>query len=554
MVLSPSFTSLQGSLASSINDLTVEAEQLEKAIRHNDVRLVSKMVDLYLGKQGSEKVSQGSRRSSNHSTTKDGRPVLKAQLAFDEQNGVEQVVRRESGSTEDRECTLFTNALHMAIENNAYDVTILLLKSGIDPNEAGVVPFTSDYWRRSSHTSEDSNVHNQDRLLNTSTLNLHGLLSASREPLIRTPSIRTPMLLSPQTGASFLGSQHQQPHLYFSANSSPSSINSDLSSVCLHSSPTRLVRMRPEMNATERTVFTRADGTCVSYEDEYNRERLFTLPPIFLAVALNNSAIVRELIHFGANVNVADSHGVTPLHLCLCQEHITRACLQLLVQSGAKMRAKNKQSIAPYELVDPDLTEEMLYLQRFIIDDSFGQMLPARAKHKLNRKETMMYANYKSIDRHQLEANSNSSVNLTTTSAKQLVSKEESLDSTGSGPLNLARIFESKETPVVSSHAKRKVVQIESTTRSKASGKDSVHICLDGDSSDQGFVIVDSPASASASASKHTQQANSTQIPANSSLFLPSTISSLMGHKRSFAFESSTTNSKSTANSNVSTQ
>ena len=47
LALSPSFNSLHGSLASSINDLTVEAEQLERAIRHNDTRFVRRMLELH---------------------------------------------------------------------------------------------------------------------------------------------------------------------------------------------------------------------------------------------------------------------------------------------------------------------------------------------------------------------------------------------------------------------------------------------------------------------------------------------------------------------------
>lgn len=544
MALSPSFTSIHSYASGSINDLTVEAEQLERAIRHNDVKFVVRMLEQYLGKMpATEKQSQTSRRSSTQSKAE--RPILKPQLAFDEQ-ATGDVPRRESGSTEEREClSLFSNAIHLAIENNAFEVTILLLKSGVDPNKSGLPPYTIDFWRRSSQTSEESNVQATQELnqLNASNLNLNlmtaGGLSASREPLLtRTSSIRTtnsPMLLSPQTGPSFFGGSQQAHHsLYFFANSSPSSINSELSSA-FNSSPTRLLRLRPEMSQPERTVFCRPDGSGVSYEEEYTRDRLFTLPPIFLAVALNNSAIIRELIHFGANVNASDSHGVTPLHLCLCQEHISRACLQLLVQSGAKMRAKNRQSIAPYELVDSELTEEILYLQKFIIDDSFCQLLPSQSKNKLNQKETMMYANYKNMERHLFDANSNSSVNLSTVNAKHLITKEESLDSYSSGP-NLARIFEPKTsagTPCSEAPHQKKKVQMD-PRQGKVASKD-VHICLD-DFSDQGLMESGSTATGTGGAGP-------------TSLFLPSTLSNLMGHKRSFAFESATgANMKATNN------
>ena len=47
LALSPSYNSMHSSLASSINDLTVEAEQLERAIRHNDTRHVRRMLELH---------------------------------------------------------------------------------------------------------------------------------------------------------------------------------------------------------------------------------------------------------------------------------------------------------------------------------------------------------------------------------------------------------------------------------------------------------------------------------------------------------------------------
>lgn len=142
----------------------------------------------------------------------------------------------------------------------------------------------------------------------------------------------------------------------------------------------------------------------------------------------------------------------------------------------------------------------------------------------------MMYANYKSIDKH-LDSNSNSSsVNLAgALTAKQLIGREESLDSFSSGP-NLGRIFEPKSSGTVGTpngETPKKKVQIDSRGQGKAS-KD-VHIYLD-DYSDNG--PSDSPATATAP----------------TSLFLPSTISNLMGHKRSFAVESSTGANMKSAN------
>lgn len=523
MVLSPSFNSLHGSLASSINDLTVEVELLEKAIRHNDVKFVSRALEIYLGKLSGDKQSQSTRRTDSQDS-RPNRPVLRSQSAFDEQHPQQQQqqfslndsIRRSSASTEEREnMTIFTNALHTAIENNAYDVTVLMLKHGVDPNEPGVAPYTFDYWRRSSHTSEDSNVVNQDRL------NLTNMVcSTSREPLIRTPSIRTansPMLLSPLAGPSFFGgggggsTTNNNPTIYFSANSSPSSINSDLSSMCHYQSTTKLIRLRAEMSAELRLVYCKSDGSPVSYDEEYVREKLFTLPPIYLAVALNNSVILRELIRFGANVNATDSHGVTPLHLCLCQEHISRACLHLLVQSGAKLKVKNNQLIAPFELVDPDLCDEVVDLQKSLIDELFTQMVP-QSKTSRSRKRDSIFSSHRVLPRDQ----SNNSINLAVLSKH--FAKEESLESNSSGT-NLTKFFESKLTGGGDRRGGGKEKQL-----SKQSSKN-VQICLD-DYSDH---LSDSPA---------TGTAKTLDTPSG-----PSTLfSGIIGHKRSFACDSHTAN------------
>ena len=235
--------------------------------------------------------------------------------------------RRESGSTDDRgreSPSIFTNSLHLAIENNSFDVTLLLLRSGIDPNEAGVQPYSMENWRRSSHASSDESCAPINAGTHTDRLtinNVNQMLSQSCEPLIRTPSIRsanTPMLLSPMAGPSHMsgaglaGSSlnintgHNS--IYFALNSSPSSINSELSSIGRFSTPTKVIRVRTDMWPNLKVVHMNSEGNGVTYDEEYTRENLYSLPPIFLCVALNNSAILRELIKFGANVNALDRY------------------------------------------------------------------------------------------------------------------------------------------------------------------------------------------------------------------------------------------------------
>ena len=72
-------------------------------------------------------------------------------------------------------------------------------------------------------------------------------------------------------------------------------------------------------------------------------------------------------------------YGITPMHLCLCQEHISRSCLQLLVENGARLYFKNSQSVAPFQLVSDDISPNIFILQKSIIDQAFAQIVPKQS-------------------------------------------------------------------------------------------------------------------------------------------------------------------------------
>ncbi|OTF76729.1 ankyrin repeat domain containing protein [Euroglyphus maynei] len=497
--------SRHNSQASSINDINYETEQLlEKAIRHNDVKLVSKILELYDdGKNESlDKTSLTAKKSSFSKDEKIERPVLKPQLAIDEQN----FSRGHSSSMDDGDNSYnFSNALHLAIENNSFDVFVFLLKHRIDPNNPGKACCQTECFRRSRNTSVDS----QDHFLYS---NFKNIPSTSCEPLIRSPSIRSanlPLLLNPNIVStpkmpSFQFMQSNQ----FSINSEPYNFNSRRSST----KSAKIIQIRSEIPADRKIVHTCSDGTRITYDEEYNREKLFMLPPIFLAVALNNSVILRELIAFGANVNLADGHGVTPLHLCLCQQHISRACLRLLIYSGAKLKTKNNNNVAPIDLVDETFAHEIIQMQKAIIDESFEQLL-LRSTNVVGRRDSIPFIK----NRKQSKTTLIKTVNNLVSTSERLFLKDNSTDSYTNGT-NIAKFFETK---IMNNEIKRKNFPF----TIKQSSKDATTVGQEDKSP-----LENRPKNVPRKSITNSATSNST-------LFLPTSPGSI-GHKRSFAIDS----------------
>ncbi|GIY69213.1 ANK_REP_REGION domain-containing protein [Caerostris darwini] len=116
------------SLASSVSDLSLEAEQLDKAVRANDTQVVRRTLELHHGSPFLDKSSEGSQ---------------------------DFFCRDLSPALEPPRPPLFANALHLAVECNSLDVARLLLKYGTDPSEPGMAPSSVEQWRRGSCNSNN---------------------------------------------------------------------------------------------------------------------------------------------------------------------------------------------------------------------------------------------------------------------------------------------------------------------------------------------------------------------------------------------------------------
>jgi hypothetical protein len=88
------------------------------------------------------------------------------------------------------------------------------------------------------------------------------------------------------------------------------------------------------------------NGT-LDYTGYYTTERLFTLPPLFLAAQRNNHYACTLLLKYGANVNVRDELFCSPLHLAARLQH--NVC-DILVSHHASITISNKYGDTPLSL------------------------------------------------------------------------------------------------------------------------------------------------------------------------------------------------------------
>ena len=117
-----------------------------------------------------------------------------------------------------------------------------------------------------------------------------------------------------------------------SSSQTPTSHTYSQSSACL--SP-NLPRASPCRNGT------------LDYNAYYTNERLFTLPPLFLAAQRNNHFACTLLLKYGANINARDEQYCSPLHLASRLQHDVCG---ILVSHHACTTISNKYGDTPFSL------------------------------------------------------------------------------------------------------------------------------------------------------------------------------------------------------------
>ena len=361
------------STASSIFDLSYEAEQLDRAIRENDVNTVKKILDVHYNKfnvsltahlqNGSvlDKFScdSGSRCASN------GEPVVPDPEVIARFRGSisERAMdgRRGSTNTDTEAPPVFRNALHLAVQHQALAVITLLLKYGVDPNEAGT-PQSTVTGRRYGSISEI--VHQRDRkdvrfMLCGSSTRVHEDSLEAANGTNGKPEVGS-MLLAPSPCPSPLPSPFPSPTHFPKFKD--------------HEDPATVLSLPVP---TEPAGTGQGDGP-LNYAATYTADVLQGLPPLFLAAAERCAAAVRLLLSYGAAANSRDGHGCTALHLSASVDFQSWECALALIEHGAKVHVTNKYGQAPADL-SPDLVKE----QARLLSDTLFQSVPVAGGRQL---------------------------------------------------------------------------------------------------------------------------------------------------------------------------
>lgn len=94
-----------------------------------------------------------------------------------------------------------------------------------------------------------------------------------------------------------------------------------------------------------------------NFSAHYGKDELLNLPCLYLAVVDGNPYVVQLLLRYGAQPNVQDAHGCSPLHLACSQEYFNLENVRSLLKHGGRIHLKNLSNDTPFSLY-PDVVGE----------------------------------------------------------------------------------------------------------------------------------------------------------------------------------------------------
>ena len=326
------------STASSIFDLSIESDQLEKALKENNTNAVTKILQVHYGKfplrfhgpNINDKYSNDSRsrRPSSRASAQD-MDLLLPRRAHGHFDRFEQVDRRESVTPECDIPEIFRTAIHVAILNKSLEVLRILLMYGLDPNEPSRDLLYSERRSSSFHPSGECLIEEKFENSSIESSSVHEP-SPSTSLLVQDYSVSTENIRD-SVDRDILGMNA------FKSDTSPNSVTK------------HLLTPVPVMFNEEIIL---------------NPDELLRLPPLYTAVTEKNVDATELLLSSGANVHEEDKQGNTPLHISASELYFCQNCCKCLLRQGAKINFQNKQGVTPH-----NLKHELTDLQKTVIQE-----------------------------------------------------------------------------------------------------------------------------------------------------------------------------------------
>ena len=325
------------STASSIFDLSIESDQLEKALKENNTNAVTKILQVHYGKfplrfhgpNINDKYSNDSRsrRPSSRASAQEV-DLLLPRRSHGHFDRYEQD-RRESVTPECDIPEIFRTAIHVAILSKSLEVLRILLIYGLDPNEPSRDLLYSERRSSSFHPSGECLIEEkfESSSIESSSVHEH---SPGTSLLVQDYSVNTDNLRE--------GTDRD--------STGKNAMKSDKSPV----------NVSKHLLTTFPVIFNE--------EVILTQDELLKLPPLYTAVTEKNADATEVLLSSGANVHVEDKQGNTPLHISASELYYCQNCCKCLLRQGAKINFQNKQGLTPF-----NLKRELFELQKTVIQE-----------------------------------------------------------------------------------------------------------------------------------------------------------------------------------------